>query len=314
MQPDLEGNKIVVESLEAVYLQLKVSDPDDEEEMQALRDRLHPDTFGPDWEVITIPVRYDFGELWRWSVVLERFALSAGNTVGITGAEVVINGTGHGFNEEPRVWLNGVEPLRRDSTGSGDDPDTVRTILMVWAVDPHLAAEALPELLPELGIPADAVGVVKHDNTTPVILTHAAGSGGTTSRLQSLVGRVGVNSDGMPISIDTTMDSYPTSRTESAAVQRPDTSETDLDNETTPDQQSISAATSGDQANSEPIAKTSSETDRSDTRDLNQQTAGDVTSSRSANPSWLLMSVAGAVILVLAVSAILGVLLAKQRA
>ena len=126
--------------------------------MQALRDRLHPDTFGPDWEVITIPVRYDFGELWRWSVVLERFAVSAGNTVGITGAEVVINGTGHGFNEEPRVWLNGVEPLRRDSTGSDDDPDTIRTILMVWAVDPHLAAEALPELLPELGIPTDAVG------------------------------------------------------------------------------------------------------------------------------------------------------------
>ena len=191
--------------------------------MQALRDRLHPDTFGPDWEVITIPVKYDFGELWRWSVVLERFALSAGNTVGITGAEVVINGTGHGFNEEPRVWLNGVEPLRRDSTGSDWDPSTARTILMVWAVDPPLAAEALPDLLPELGIPADAVGVVKHDNTTPVIVTHAAGSGGTAPRLRSAVGPVGVNSDGMPISIDTTMDSYPKRRTETADVQRLET-------------------------------------------------------------------------------------------
>ena len=298
------NDRVVVETLEAVYLQLKVSDPDDEEEMQALRDRLHPDTFGPDWEVITIPVKYDFGELWRWSVILDRFAVSAGNTVGITGAEVAINGTGHGFNEEPRVWMNGVEPLRRDRTGSGDDPDTVRTILMVWAVDPHLAAEALPELLPELGIPADAVGVVKHDNTTPVIVTHAAGSGGTVSRLQSAVARVGVDSDGNPISVNFGGRSYPPTRTESAAVQRPDTSETDLDNETTPDQQSISPPASGERARSEPKA-TASDTERSDTRELNRQTAGDVTSSRSANPSWLLMSVAGVLALAVLCAAIL---------
>ena len=307
VQPDLEGNKGVVESLEAIYLQLKVSDPDDEEEMQALRDRLLPDTFGPDWDVITIPVRYDFGELWRWSVVLERFALSAGNTVGITGAEVVINGTGHGFNEDPRVWLNGVEPLRRDSTGSGDDPDTVRTILMVWAVDPHLAAEALPELLPELGIPADAVGVVKHDNTTPVILRYASG-------LQSLVGRVGTNSEGEPISIDTTMDYYPPPRTKSAAVQPPDASETGQDNATAPDQKSISPPASGEQARSEPKA-TTSDTERSDTRELNRQTAGDVTSSGSTNSPWILMGVAGVLALAVAGSIVLfGVRLARRRA
>ena len=59
--PDTGRADGVWKELVAVYLQLKVSDPDDEEEMQALRDRLHPDTFGPDWEVITIPVKYDFG-------------------------------------------------------------------------------------------------------------------------------------------------------------------------------------------------------------------------------------------------------------
>ena len=110
----------VWQELVAVYIQLKVSDPDDEEEMQALRDRLHPDTFGSDWEVITIPVRYDFGELWRWSVVLDRFALSAGNTVGITGAGVTYNTTGHDFRDEPLVWMNGVEPLGKDPAGSDD--------------------------------------------------------------------------------------------------------------------------------------------------------------------------------------------------
>ena len=117
----------------------------------------------------------------------------------------------------------------------------------------------------------------------------------------------------IPISVNFGGRSYPPTRTESAAVQRPDTSETDLDNETTPDQQSISPPASGERARSEPKA-TASDTERSDTRELNQQTAGDVTSSGSTNSPWILMGVAGAVILALAVSAILGVLLAKQRA
>ena len=38
--------------------------------------------------IIVIPVKYDYGELWRWQVILNRFALSSGNTVGITGANV----------------------------------------------------------------------------------------------------------------------------------------------------------------------------------------------------------------------------------
>ena len=31
-----------------------------------------------------------------------------------------------------------------------------------WALDPQVAAAALPQLLPKLGIPLDAVGVVAH--------------------------------------------------------------------------------------------------------------------------------------------------------
>ena len=165
----------VIQTLDAVYVQLKVSDPDDEEEMQTLRDELHPDYFGSDWELITIPVKYDFEELWRWSVVLDRFAVSAGNTVGITDAEVGYNTAAHRPNDEPLVWMNDVEPLQEDETGSDSDWSTVRTILMVWAADPHVAAATLPELLPALGIPADAVGLVAHDDTTPVIAELAIG-------------------------------------------------------------------------------------------------------------------------------------------
>ena len=222
--PDTGRADGVWKELVAVYLQLKVSDPDDEEEMQALRDSLHPDTFGPDWEVITIPVKYDFGELWRWSVILDRFAVSAGNTVGITGAEVTYNTTGHGFNDEPRVWMNGLEPLQKDPAGSDDwDWSTARTILMVWAVDPTLAVAALPKLLPELGIPADSVRLVAHYDTTHVIEGLAIGRGGTVPEERLAIGRVGVGPDGMPNSIDTTSDSYPKRRTETAAVQRIET-------------------------------------------------------------------------------------------
>ena len=159
----------------ALYVQLKVSDPNDEAEMQALVDRLHSDYFVPGVEVITTPVKYDFGELWRWSVILSRFAVSAGNTVGITDAQVGYNSTALRANDDPLVWMNGVEPRTEDETGSDWDWTTVRNILIVWARDPQVATAALPELLPALGIPVDAVGLVAHDDTTPVIAELAVG-------------------------------------------------------------------------------------------------------------------------------------------
>ena len=33
-----------------------------------------------------IPFNYDYEELWRWATILNRFALSAGNTIGVGGA------------------------------------------------------------------------------------------------------------------------------------------------------------------------------------------------------------------------------------
>ncbi len=40
---------------------------------------------------IFIPVKYDYGELWKWSVILNRFATSAANTIGIRTARVGLN-------------------------------------------------------------------------------------------------------------------------------------------------------------------------------------------------------------------------------
>ena len=160
----------------AVYVQLKVSDPAADEELRASIDRLPSDYSANGWELIVSPVKYDFGQLWRWSVILDRFAVSAGNTVGITGGQVTFNHEMYGSPiDRPIVWLNGTEPIRENESDSGWNWSTIRTILIVWAVDEERATAALPELLPALGIPADAVGLVAHDDATPLKVELAIG-------------------------------------------------------------------------------------------------------------------------------------------
>ena len=67
----------------AVYVQLKASIPEGEAELEALKQKLFPDYRDDIDEVVLIPVKYDFGELWRWAEILDRFSLSAANTIGI---------------------------------------------------------------------------------------------------------------------------------------------------------------------------------------------------------------------------------------
>ncbi len=98
-------------------------------------------------EIVLIPVRYDFGEMWRWSIILDRFALSAGNTIGITHARVDINSGG-----DETVYLSGL----RERV----DVPSIRNIVVLVGLDARAIADALPRLLPLLGIPVDAVGVV----------------------------------------------------------------------------------------------------------------------------------------------------------
>ena len=94
-----------------------------------------------------ISVKYQIAELRRWAEILDRFALSAGNTLGITGARVYWN-----VRWGDAVYLNGL-------TASGD-PAMLRETIEVSTRDVHGTVDALPVLLPLLGIPVDAVGVV----------------------------------------------------------------------------------------------------------------------------------------------------------
>ena len=157
-----------------IYVQVKSPVPENEAELDALTEKLVPDykTFtykGHRYEVEIIPVKYDFGQLRRWSVILDRFALSAGNTIGIVGAIVNINTDAHAtFLGGKLVWMNGVEPAGVDESRSHRAWPKVRNILVVYALDPDRVASALPELLPLLGIPIDAVGLVAHADATPM--------------------------------------------------------------------------------------------------------------------------------------------------
>ena len=114
--------------------------------------------------IVIVPVKYGPGELVRWTEVLDRFATSTGNTIGITGARLKDNsGSFHGhtvFRMSPASLVSLAPAI---SGAYGLDWTTVRDTIVVWGFDAQRIADALPTLLPLLGIPVDAVGVVVTD-------------------------------------------------------------------------------------------------------------------------------------------------------
>ena len=137
---------------EKTYIQIKAS-PSDEARIKETRQELV--AFYPnldDEDLVTIPVKYSYEELWSWATILNRFALSSGNTLGVTSASVDTNVAG--FSAEivfPLTELREAEP---------ENYLTYRTTVNVWSLKPRETAEALPQLLGQLNIPVDAVGVV----------------------------------------------------------------------------------------------------------------------------------------------------------
>ena len=72
-----------------VYLQAK-QPPADQEQFNFIKTAiLTPGT--ADFEVVVVPVKYDYGELWRWAEILHRFAATSGNTIGIITALSLIH-------------------------------------------------------------------------------------------------------------------------------------------------------------------------------------------------------------------------------
>ena len=117
-----------------------------------------PNSTGP----VIIPVKYDKGELKRWAEILNRFALSQGNTIGVTKAEVGDNGSRYtGLN--PLYPLDSLGPAPWGANGAIRS-ELRETIVVRGSTSSQRIADALPTLLPLLGIPTDAVGVVLTSN------------------------------------------------------------------------------------------------------------------------------------------------------
>ena len=106
--------------------------------------------------IVLISVKYSWEELARWAEILDRFATSRGNTIGIMRAMVGKNSWG----STTAVWTT--DNLRRASKDSFAhyDPSSIRKTIAVLGFDAQRIAVALPTLLPLLGIPVDAVGFV----------------------------------------------------------------------------------------------------------------------------------------------------------
>ena len=151
-----------------IYYQIK--DPPEGASLEALKDRLYPcrDIVGPCYYesgnfreimpsaigVEIIPVKYDYGELWRWATILDRFAISAGNTIGIWAASASTNLVAF---PDGKIWpQSNLQPAGR----GWDRAANARQTILVWALEAQVVADALPQLLPQLGIPVDAVGIV----------------------------------------------------------------------------------------------------------------------------------------------------------
>ena len=135
---------------DANHVQIKAA-RDDAERIRTVREALV--AFYPkvtDERLVTIPVKYSYEELWRWSQVLQRFALSAGNTAGVTSATISSNFLQH----EDDILVAGIQE-REDENFL-----TYRTTIVVTSKTPRETADALPQVLGQLGIPVDAVGVV----------------------------------------------------------------------------------------------------------------------------------------------------------
>ena len=118
-----------------------------------------PGSLNHHWTVI--PVKYDYQELWRWANLIDRFAYTSGNTIGIISSSVTHNV----HRWPPTTELVFVLPsLPEADTRNREDH---RATIVVGTLHLQETVAALPKLLDQLGIPADAVGMVGRDDHTP---------------------------------------------------------------------------------------------------------------------------------------------------
>ena len=103
--------------------------------------------------------------MWHWTELLNRFARSSGNTIGITQATIWYNVP---LTQGETVFL--LSSLQEAPFNEFGNPDYnyVRDTIQVTTLDLQKTVDALPHLLGQLNIPVDAVGMVYRRDKSPV--------------------------------------------------------------------------------------------------------------------------------------------------
>ncbi|MCY3694794.1 MAG: hypothetical protein OXG77_06240 [Chloroflexi bacterium] len=112
------------------------------------------------------PAEFDLGELWHWAHMLNTFAQSPANSIGVWSAFL---GSNRSVSDDQAVLPVAGMPHPSDATRSVEH---IRDTIVVWTFEIEATVAALPTLLAQLGIPESAVGVIERppDVTNPVIL------------------------------------------------------------------------------------------------------------------------------------------------
>ena len=116
--------------------------------------------------VIVIPVKHSYEDLWRYRVILDRFAVSAGNSVGILRSRISDTTASVAATARIAFPAPGIEQVLRNENGVFDQSRN-RATLWLWTADFDGTTGEPGPLLPQLGIPTDAVGVVIEAEFTP---------------------------------------------------------------------------------------------------------------------------------------------------
>ena len=159
-----------------VYYQLKIPVAD-AEKWKVKLEEWDPGLVEQGWEIVVVPVQHDFGDLWRYATILNRFSHSSANTIGITKVFIGVNTIqGSYWDEQTALMLNNLEAFQPydPNTDSGyREPanwSAIREVIGIGAHDSKAVADALPTLLPLLDIPASAVGVVYQEVPFRVVI------------------------------------------------------------------------------------------------------------------------------------------------
>ena len=152
--------------LNASWIQVPIEPGEGSEKLVAVKKTIRERHWRSDeHELILIPVKYGYKDMWHWAELLNRFARSSGNTIGITEATIWYNVP---LTRGETVFLLSSLQEAFESEFGGPDYNTVRDTIHVTTLDLQKTVDALPHLLGQLDIPVDAVGMVYRRDKSPV--------------------------------------------------------------------------------------------------------------------------------------------------